>query len=56
MAYKINKNGTVRLKSVSELPQTKLTIPQANDVKVAIQLKPVNTAEKEAWGIHLSRW
>jgi hypothetical protein len=37
----------VRLKSVTELPQTELTIPQANDVKVAIQLKPVNTAEKK---------
>ena len=47
MSYKFNKNGTVRLKSVSELPKTELTIPQANDVKVPISLKPVNAAEKK---------
>jgi hypothetical protein len=47
MAYKFNKNGTVRLKSVSELPKTELTIPQANGVKVPIPLKPVNVAEKK---------
>jgi hypothetical protein len=47
MSYKLNKNGTVRLKTVSELPQTELTIPQANEVKVPILLKPGNTAEKK---------
>jgi hypothetical protein len=28
MSYKLNKNGTVRLKGLSELPKTELTIPQ----------------------------
>jgi len=47
MSYKFNNNGTVRLKVGAELPTTELTIPQDYDVKVAIQLKPVNAAEKK---------
>ena len=47
MSYKFNKNGTVRLKGLSELPQTELTIPQENGSKVAIQLKSVSVSEKK---------
>ena len=44
LAYKFDKKGIAKLKTISKLPKKDLTILLKDGMKVGIQLKPLNQA------------
>ena len=48
------KKGRARLKTLAELPQTPLQIPQPDGTRVPIVLNKVDCPEKKTWYIYMS--